>query len=335
MKLTDAQCFSRLATHSAHGLNEIEIYKGCVFPANNGDLRPEESSLSSPFRLFLEARRFIKIGSFDIARNLLDSASTEQIAILEGDRDFLRGIVEQRLGNYRQAAQRMLSAAEIFRKIGDNHRFLRAMINFEIYGMNFESFVSGNLYALQRLAYSEGYHDLVGNIQKAYSVELLNRGEFQTAVVVAADAVESYSKSSDPEDQSVAQCLVAIAHWLVGNKLQAQEHIKRTKIRDGKVKTYYTCFQNLFQGGIPELRKDHPLYQTPWIHPLFKARSITGKLIGHLQMRPATRDELIKEIWGADAFHSSYRDRLYSALKEIRKKIGVNIQFDGSHYRLE
>lgn len=341
MKLSDSQCSVLLAKGENDKLGLEEIYKASVLKANNGGRIEAETQLTSPFLLLLDARRFLKAESFESATNCLNqfseiSSICDTPKWLQGDQRVLKSAIHQRRGEYRSAIAELQGASDIFQREDEIYRRFRALINVEILKCDFNTFVDGSLYYLQKSAYQEGFVDLVGHIHKARSVELLNRGQFSEAAIAAMDAISKYEvQAPDAEDQAVAQCLVSLSFFLLGNLDLAKEWLSRILVRDGKVKYYFEAINSLIAGRVPVLPESHPLVGTPWKSPFAKSNSITGKLVRCLQQGPTTRDQLINHIWGADALDPSYCDRLYSAIKQVRKKMGMAIVFDGNYYCLK
>jgi tetratricopeptide (TPR) repeat protein len=341
MKLSDSECSVLLAKKEYDKLGQDEIYKACVLTANNGGRIDSERFLKSSYVALLDARRMLKSESFEAAKVCLESFSKqsrcENTPIwLEGDQKVIKALIYQRSGDYNNAIKEMQSASDIFQKENEVYRRFRALINSEILKCDYSQFIDGNLYFLQKSAYQEGFNDLVGHIHKARSVELLNRGLFSESVTAAIDALGRYDiQAPDAEDQAVAQCLVSLSYFLLGNLQSAREWLSRVLVRDGKVKYYFEAINSMIAGRVPIIPITHPLNGTPWKSSLAKSNSITGKLVGCLQLGPSTRDQLITYIWGENTLDPSYCDRLYSAIKQVRKKMGMTIIFDGTYYCLK
>lgn len=92
-----------------------------------------------------------------------------------------------------QASKAYREAASIFSSHGEIHRSLRALINSEICTLDFDSFLKGVLFGLEQEVRRQNHSDLVGNIQKARCVELIERGKSKDALTEARLAVQSYS----------------------------------------------------------------------------------------------------------------------------------------------
>lgn len=337
MSVSDWQFLGKL--QSGDSLDTIGLYKACAAIANNGGKRAEEFGLPEQCAPLLDARRMLKNGTLNEAFLRLETArpdgsDTVLNILLEGDTHALRALYFGRLGKFAEGQREANFAAQTFARIPDNHRALRALINAEIFRCNLDTFTVGGLYSLEQRARRLNFHDLVGNVQKARAVQLMNAGKFEEAIPEALDAVRSYELDGCPEDRSVAECILAILYLLVGKIPDAQASIGKVHFRDGKVTVYYQAYQSLVVGKTPQIPKQHPLNGTPWPVHQVKRDSVSGKLLRRLSVGPASRDELIREIWGAGALHPSYCARLYTVINHLRRKNQQSIVFDGNVYRL-
>jgi hypothetical protein len=335
--LSDWRALCLLAERGAGALGDYDLYKACVSFAINGRAHEAEARLGKEYRALLAARRALKSGAASEAERLLQGFDPkgERAPELRGDRDFLLGLLAHRGGNAALAEQRLGSAIEWYRLGADEHRTLRAVINQKICRSSLESFQAGELFFLKQRATAGGFFDLVGNIEKAAVNELLRSGEFSEAVAASLRALAAYEKDGCPEDRSVALALHAIALRLAGRPEDARRAEEGLRIRDGKVEPYVAILASLAAGERPELPPGHPLLGVDWnAMPGPKENSIPGRILQRLQAGSAERDDLIRSIWGPNAVHPSYAARLYTAIKDLRRKYKVPVEFDGASYRL-
>lgn len=125
-----------------------------------------------------------------------------------------------------------------------------------------------------------GFHDLVGNIDKAYLSVLLCEGHFQNSLAASQSAVEAYQLDGCPKDRSVALALNAICLFLDGQIKAAKSVEQSILIRDGKVAGYLSILKSLFLGKDPALPINHHLSGVPWnLNGAPKSNSVTGNLL--------------------------------------------------------
>jgi hypothetical protein len=335
--LTDWQCVARL--DSREPLPPLGLYKALSGLANNGGSRPEEDQLPTDARLLLDARRLIKAGKLED----FDALTTNFTArtgdpgfdqILSGDLQAIRAMRLGKQGRFEDARAAALEAAETFANTPDLHRELRARINAEIFLCTLDTYLIGTLYSLEQSARRAGFDDLVGNIRKGRTIQLMDAARFEEALAEATGAVAAYERDGCPEDRAVAHTMLAILHLLAGHVAEAQTAAGKVHFKDGKVKHYFEAYQALVSGKKPHVPEGHPLALVPWPVHQVKKESISGKILRRLSQGPATRDELIAHVWGEKALDPSYCSRLYTAINQLRKKDGHGIIFDGSVYRL-
>ena len=198
-----------------------------------------------------------------------------------------------------------------------------------------KSHINGELYFLKQRAFSNRYFDLVGNIERAAANIWLHEGNSLEALKCAQAAAECYQIDGCPEDKAISVALVAIAQLNYRNQKAAIETINSIHIKTGRIVSYLEIFKSLLIGKTPELAVGHPLHGVKWnVQPRIKENSIPGKIYFALQGSPASRDSLIKSVWGEDAIDPSYNSRLYTAINELRKKYGVEVNFDGEQYKI-
>ncbi len=335
--LTDWQCVARL--DSREPLPPLGIYKALSGLANNGASRKEEEQLPPEARLLLEARRLLKERKLeDFDRLAMDfhaktgDSGFDQILI--GDLQALHAMRLGKKGLFQEARQAALAAAEVFANTPDLHRELRARINAEIFLCTLDTFLIGTLYSLEQSARRAGFDDLVGNIRKGRTIQLMDAARFEEALAEAIGAAAAYEHDGCPEDRAVANTILAILNLLTGHVAEAQIAAGKVHFKDGKVKPYFDAYQALVSGKKPQVPEGHPLALVPWPVHQVKRESVSGKILRRLSEGPATRDELIAHVWGEKALDPSYNARLYTAINQLRKKDGHGIIFDGSHYRL-
>jgi hypothetical protein len=333
---SDYQSWVLLSSGQMSLLSPVEIYKSCVISANNGIRRKEETGLGFYQQTLLETRRNMKAGRFEAATRLLSSLKSKPAnsPIDRGDREFLKGMILHRVGEQQAAAEQLSHAAKVFSETSDTHRIFRALINEKISAAtNLHQYLAGDLYILQNEAMQAGYHDLAGNVHCARAGELIVAGKFSEAISEAFSAVSQYRLASCPEDLAQAQMMLVIAQFLNGGAEDAKMTFSNVHIRDGKIANYVAIFEALLLGRRPMPPLGPPLVGTPWKVRSSKKASITGKISARLCQGPATRDQLIVEVWGERAIHPSYCSRLYSAINQLRKN-GQQVLFDGEKYTI-
>lgn len=311
-----------------------EIYLACVSVANSGSTLPEEIHLQKDYVCLLQVRRLIYNQHLELALNRLDSIETED-PFLQGDSIFLRAQIFHRQGSQTEAARLMSDAANFYAVAGDFHRELRARVNGSICVSSLESCIVGDLYIYEQEARRRKYHDILANILRTKSMELLLAHRFQEAFVQAQEASNLYQVDGYLEDGCVAVFISAIAQILLGDFIKAQQVRMLANIPDGKAKSYREIYEDLLNGKRPKIFPGHPLSRMDWKTSFIKPESIPGKLLAALRARPQTKDELIVHIWGENAKDSSYYDRLFTAIGFLRKDKSLTILFDGVHYRID
>lgn len=310
-----------------------DVYKACVSQANLGLTLPEESQLSTGERSLLQARKLLSRGSLDEARKLLISISTDE-PLLHGDKNFLMGQCYHRMGEQQRCFEFMNIAAQSYQDAHETYRELRARINGAISVSTLETCLFGDLQAFEQEARREGYLDLVANILRTRSMNLLTAGQLNEAYFQAMEAAELYQLEGYPDDRTIALLVGAIALHMNGDVLAAQKIRGMCLVVVEKVRPYLMIYESLVQGKIPKLHPGHPLYEVKWKKFALKSDSIPGKILQILKEGPCSRDELIVSVWGEDATDPSYNSRLYTAINYIKKSKGIFIAFDGEKYRV-
>jgi hypothetical protein len=316
-------------------LNEYEIYKACAALSSTGFRRPEEQRLGPALRSLLEVRRILQNGDLKKAETVL----TEKMVTTPKDSSFILGevlslmaLLEHRQNRIQKAQSYFEMAAEAFRECGETNRAMRSVTNAFICSRDQKSNMQGELLQLERTLRSKGVFDLVGNIKKTRTIELMVEGNFAAALTEIEDAVECYEKDGCPEDFAISQCLLTMNLLIDGNIEDARSTRSRVVQLDGKVAPFVEACDSLFEGRLPSFPTAHPMFPITWPRARLKAESVTGKVLMRLRSGPATKENLIRYIWGPTAMGPSYNSRLYSAISEIRKK--SPIVFDGNFYRI-
>ena len=334
---------SLLATKGAEALSSIDLYKACAALANNGQKHAEEARLSELERTLQEARRCLSRGEIAQAQTLLHSLEDSVLTDLyAGDKHALLAILHHRNGNLSQVVPELDLSIEFFRKAKDGHRELRSEINRLICSSDCESSTTGALFALEQRAMREKYYDLAAGVGRGYAlavertraIELLRSCQPVEALIACRDSLRSYQLDGCPEDRLLALALLAIVEALCGNLAAANEARQGIFPICARVAIYIHCYEAILAGHTPQVPKSHALDSVPWKKMFLKPSSVTGKIISALKIKPLNRNELIEAVWGAQASHPSYRNRLYAAINSARKLNQANIYFDGENYRL-
>lgn len=334
MTRTESQLLATLECHGPSGLTPYELYRAHVPLANNGTKRESEESLLPEHRALLEARRLIHAREHSSAHQLLSGLEVKE-SLLAGDRSSLLGAIAHREGNVELAARHYAEAGQHFEQGGDAHRMLRARINSRICENDLQSYLAGPLFALEQEARRREFRDLAAIVQKARAGELLSRGRFAEAFREAQVAIESFCVDGCSEDLEVARLLAALAAVATGDLAAGKQYFESVHLSGGKLVVYQDAYRALLAGKLPSVPPGHPLEGTPWPSFAVKSESIPGKVLRRLQQGPATRTELIEAVWGKDATHPSYQNRLFNVLNKLKKTFHQTIIFDGSAYRLK
>lgn len=338
--VSDWQALSVLLEQGAPQLEPYFVYKACIAFAINGETHEAELTLAKEYSVLLSARRAIKVLNLPVTAALLENypkldVTHERYFELMGDREYLFGLLAHRMHDPETSEACFEQAAQLHAKGKDRHRALRSLINQKICRSTLASHVSGDLFFLKQRAFAEGYFDLVGNIEKAAACEWLCDGNFAEAERASQNAVAQYSIDGCPEDRSVAMTLYGISTFLMGHHEKAALLVGQVVIKNGKVASYLSILESLLAGKAPQLTEGHPLFPVQWPKmSKLKMNSIPGRIMQCLNESPMGRDQLIQSIWGENAIDPSYCGRLYTAIKDLRRKYGVSIEFDGQNYQI-
>lgn len=336
---SDWRALAKYYLQGPAALDRVSHYKACVALAVHGKALGSEEALSAPERQLLSARRSLFGGEFVQAKQKISGidfqlAPTELIDLLRGDQLFLEGVITQREGSFAGAMQCLGRAGEYLLKSEDAHRFLRNEINRELCAESLTSFYLGRLHFLRKEAENLGLYDLVGNIRKAQACQLMDEGRFLEAEDAAHLATVAYGEDGSAEDEAVAYCVLALARLNLGDFPGAQAAILKVRTEGGKVAIFRRAYDSLLEGKRPMFPQGHPLSATNWSLSLLKPNAVSAKIIRALEAGPKSTHEIIDFVWGAQATHPSYKDRLHSALRQIRRHYGVPVRFDGSQYQI-
>ncbi len=338
--LSEVQLLARTHSVKAADLSDYQVFKAYTIPALQGEgvMLDRIKSLPPEAQALLQVRKTASLQGAEAALSFLDQWAKEQNLVLQSiwvaEEHFLRGILLHRLGQVEAAAHALLEAHVLFNKLGEERRAFRSLVNVRIIQANIASYESGALFALKKEACANELWDIYADILKASSGEHLLDGNFKLAERDAREATEAYQRDGFPEDESVAFCLLGIAAACSGRSGPALEAERKVRIHTGKVQSYHQILCALLGGEDPNVPAGHPLEQMRWPKAEGKKASITGKIVQALKRKSCTPDQLIEEVWGCNAHHPSYRNRLFNALQQIKKKNLVRIRFDGEKYEL-
>lgn len=333
------QLFRHLLTLGARDLSEYELYKACVPDSLNGKIRSESESLPAQYRDLLVSRKLIFERQFKNAFGLLKQIATHyDDPLIKGDSNFLIAALLHQKGHARWASQFYNNAEQLYSKSIDHHKYLRSLINKKLSRKasyeQVKSYFNGDLYFLKHECIRYNYFDLCGNIEKSKSCDLMVLGNFEGALSAAKLAYQHYSQDGSSNDGNIALVLMAISYYCLGQKSEAISIRSGLQFSEGKYKSFLSVYDQLAQGKKPNLKKEHPLHGTPWPIHQFRKNSVVGMVYGHLLEGPASREELIKLVWGPKALDPSYVTRLHTVITSLRNKYHISIEFDGSHYNL-
>ncbi|MCK5073033.1 MAG: helix-turn-helix domain-containing protein [Bacteriovoracaceae bacterium] len=333
---SDWSNYYRLISHGHAEMNEMEIYQACSAVANNGTVLDVEKELCSHARKLLEIRRNLKNNDIEKAyESVVNLRSKYLDPMLAGDRFFLLGVIHNRNGNFSLTMKNMKLARAFFSCPELEHRYLRSLMNEKICEENLDSFICGELYVIKQMAHQNNFYDIVANIQKAYSVQLLEHGHYQMAKEQSLRAIENFKFDGCPEDRDIAYSMAAITSLLCGQKDEARRYINHILTNKGKIEAYKSIYNNLLAGIIPKLPGGHPLSRMLWPSAIIKKGTIPGKIFEIIKDGRVSRDEIIRKVWGENTDDVSYVSRLHVAINELRKRYKLNISFDGSYYQID
>lgn len=329
------QLVIHLITYGTAKLTPYEIYKACVPDALNGKIRSESLGLPSEYQDLLEARKAMYessyLSSFKKLRHLIRNSND---FLIKGDCYYIYGLIFHRLGRIKWA-ESFLNQAEIFySQTADQHKYLRCLINKHICKDSIESYFKGDLFFLKQRCMVDNYLDLIGNIEKSLSCELISIGNFDAGLVAAEAAQIHYGQAGCAEDANVAQVLIAICLYCQGEKHEATKVRSLLQSSKGKFKSFLKIYDQLAQGQKPTINEDHPLYKTPWPVHQFRKNSVVGQVYLRLSLGPVSREELISTVWGPKAIDPSYVTRLHTVITSLRGKYHFAIEYDGEFYSL-
>ena len=334
--VSDWKNYYRLLAEEGDQMNDLEIYQACAAVANNGMTRSEEKNLCSVAKKLLQIRRYLNNREIEKAHEQIITIRSKDLhPMLAGDRNYLLGVIHNRKGNMRLTIKNMKLSKDYFLNGKLEHRYLRAILSEKICEEDINSFTHGDLFAIKQKAYRNEYLDLVGNIQKGYSVQLLELGNYHEARNQALDAIESFKHDGCPEDKSIAYCIAAISSIICADQNAGDKYIQYVIGNSGKTREYKQIYNDLKQKKRPRIPKGHFLSKTKWPIIAVKEGTISGKILNALNNGKISRDDLITSVWGSNSYDISYISRLHVAINELRKKYKYNIAFNGTHYVLE
>jgi len=333
------QLFRHLLTYGSKDLTEYELYKACVPDALNGVLHKEAINLSLNFQALLNIRIHIYQQHYRQGLHLLKILSTRELNSLQlGDLHLLTAAILHENGHIKWAHHYLAKAEDFFLKSPDKHKYLRSIINKQISiktsSEQIKSYLIGALYFLKQDALRKKYFDLCGCIDKSLSCEFISIGNFEGSLTAAQSAHDYFLLDGCSIDGNMALILKSIALYCLGQKSEAIKIRSALPESHGKYKPLLLVFDQLTQGQKPNLKREHPLYGTPWPISQFRKNSVVGIAHSRLIKGPVSREELIKVIWGNEAIDPSYVTRLHTLITSLRSKYHLVIEFDGVHYSL-
>lgn len=333
------QLFRHLISFGSNDLKEYELYKACVPDALNGKIRAESQSLPEYYLNLLLARKLIYERKFRNALGMLKQiVSRHEDPLIKGDGYFLIGALLHQKGHLLWSGQCYNKSEQLYSKSDDQHKYLRSLINKKISqkasSEHIKSYFNGEIYFLKHECVRQSYFDLCGNIEKSKSCDLMVLGNFEGALSAAKLAHQYYIQDGSSNDGNIALLLMAISYYSLGQKSEAVSIRSTLQLSEGKYRTFLDVYDQIAQGKKPNLRKEHPLYGTPWPIYQFRKNSIVGMVYGHLLGGPVSREDLIKLVWGPSALDPSYIMRLHTVIAALRNKYHFSIEYDGTHYNL-
>lgn len=311
----------------------FDLYKAAIAISNLGSIHEQENELNEVEVTLLNVRRILVKCQYDTAEKILQGLKTGH-PLLEGDKHFLLGQVYHRKGNQIEAHKLMNKAGDLYQVAQEFYRELRARINGAICISTLESSLFGELFAYEQEARRFGFLDLAANICRSRAMDLLVVGRHAEAHTHAMKASDLYLLDGYPEDMAVSIVLAAIALHMKGDAKNAKKVFELCLIKDGKVKSYVEIWSALQSGRAPKIYEGHPLFNVQWKKDVLKTETIPGKILNALKEKPCSKDELIFKVWGENALHVSYYDRLHSAITYLRNTKGINVVFNGEKYTL-
>jgi tetratricopeptide (TPR) repeat protein len=308
-------------------------YRICAATANAGAEHPYEKNLNPNLRILNQVRRALKTEDTLSAKRFLTEVTGNDPIVL-GDKAYLSAMLDFRDGDLQKSKNSFLESAAVFGKAGQEYRYLRAMINSVMLDPSISKhLMHGEVYFLEQEARRLEFFELIGNIQRARALTLFSQDRLTEALEHVRLALEAYQIDGSPNDLSSSFCLMAILHFLNGNRKNAYADFSKALDRSGKSMPYVEVFQALENGKIPNPPSGHPLAAVDYSKYLPKTESISTKILRALEKAPMTREELVTTAWGSKANNPSYIDRLHSCIRILRKE-GHFIAYDGEMYRL-
>jgi tetratricopeptide (TPR) repeat protein len=335
MSFSENHYLTILSSEQRESLTRLEIYMACITLANNGQAHNAENQLAPQERQLLEIRRQIVKGKSLTAYEDLNQMLSKPISPFhQAEILFLSGLTLHHLGDHALAALKIREASEFYAQAGDPYRRLRALINSYISQADLNSYVYGELVAFEQQARRNEFYDLVALILRGRAYELMMQNQHHQAIPQLLEAIHYYELDGAPADRALAQAMLVITYYLVGNYESAENLNKCILVRTGKVESYIKIINDLAHGRTPKIEKAHPFANAQWKILTLKKSSIPGKIIMRLMQGPAQRDELISFVWGAQALDPSYCSRLHTAISSLKKNKKMDIIFDGDFYKL-
>lgn len=315
--------------------NPLEIYRGCIVVACSGKTHSAESQLNDSQRYLLNIRRLIHQAKWQTALDQLQGIDQESIeSPLAGDVSFLKAQILHFMGHQSAAKLEMLKASKLYQENNDMYRSIRAEVNAHIANGDLNSVINGTLFLLEKKVKQFDFPEITAHVLRARAQIFAQSEMFTDAIPLLKESIQLYSRKGYPQDECVARVSLAICYLHLGRHDEAIAEYKNCHIKDGKVKPFIDFFNSMMSEQKPIVPIDHPLFQMPWIIKHKQDNKVTSKILRLLKMRDFSRDELIYQTWGPNSDDPSYVTRLHSAIRQVKKKHNVQIDFDGERYRL-
>lgn len=338
---SDLYLLSQFIQQPDHCLDPMDLYRIVAAGSSQNLQLPEVKFLNPKQKALVQIRNKIFQGVDQpqtLIRELdqLANQYTGPADICFSDIQAIKANLLQRIGDYEGASCLQMQASQLFYRLGDVFRGLRAVINSKMYHTSSaSSYQTGELRILLQQAHRQGFYDLAGHIYRGLALELFNTGEYAQARIAIHAALANYRLLSYPDDESIALFLSTLINLQLNHFDKAKKDFDRAPIRTGKALIYYQAARSCLSGLVPKISNEHPLSRAQWKKTTFRKNSLPSRLIELLTNSPLTRDELIYTLWGETAISESYCNRLYVLLNQIRKKNLAQIIFNGEKYELK
>jgi tetratricopeptide (TPR) repeat protein len=341
LALSDLHLLSQYIQRPGRFTESVDLYKIVAAGASQNLQLDEVNELNSQQRELIHIRSKIFLGqespdALIQQLDVLEEGFRNRTDICFVDIKAVKANLLQRLGDYEGAARLQLQASEMFFRLGDEFRGVRAVVNSRLYlASSPASYQSGELRILLQQVHRQRFYDLAGHIYRGLALELFNSGDYAQARIAIHSAIANYRLLSFADDESIALYLSVLIHLQLNNHERARRDFARAPVQSGKASVYYQAAKTYLSGLIPKIPEGHPLSRAHWPKAIQRQNSLPIRVIELLKMKPMTRDELIYKLWGDTAISESYCSRLYVLVNQIRKKNLAQIIFNGEKYELK